>query len=175
MAGEPGTSVIHTTRVATMNYRNEPGGTRTHDLRIKSPLLYQLSYRLAIHFVIHLYGPGPEGTRQGPARYRATAIAATALRTAWATIILLTRRRFFDSARGSPPNVIPCIRARAPLRMTGEERWVQLGTGERVTRPLRPPRPLCVLCGNAVKAANAAPPPPSLLPDPHSIRREPLR
>lgn len=25
---------------------NEPGGTRTHDLRIKSPLLYQLSYEL---------------------------------------------------------------------------------------------------------------------------------
>ena len=25
---------------------NEPGGSRTHDLRIKSPLLYQLSYRL---------------------------------------------------------------------------------------------------------------------------------
>lgn len=25
----------------------EPGGTRTHDLRIKSPLLYQLSYELA--------------------------------------------------------------------------------------------------------------------------------
>ena len=24
----------------------EPGGTRTHDLRIKSPLLYQLSYGL---------------------------------------------------------------------------------------------------------------------------------
>jgi hypothetical protein len=26
---------------------NEPGGARTHDLRIKSPLLYRLSYRLA--------------------------------------------------------------------------------------------------------------------------------
>ena len=25
---------------------DEPGGSRTHDLRIKSPLLYQLSYRL---------------------------------------------------------------------------------------------------------------------------------
>ncbi len=25
---------------------NEPGGIRTHDLRIKSPLLYQLSYGL---------------------------------------------------------------------------------------------------------------------------------
>ena len=25
---------------------SEPGGSRTHDLRIKSPLLYQLSYRL---------------------------------------------------------------------------------------------------------------------------------
>jgi hypothetical protein len=25
---------------------NEPGGIRTHDLRIKSPLLYQLSYEL---------------------------------------------------------------------------------------------------------------------------------
>ena len=29
-----------------MCYTNEPGGSRTHDLRIKSPLLYQLSYRL---------------------------------------------------------------------------------------------------------------------------------
>ena len=28
-------------------YANEPAGTRTQDLRIKSPLLYQLSYRLA--------------------------------------------------------------------------------------------------------------------------------
>src|SRR5205823_12877412 len=26
---------------------NDPGGFRTHDLRIKSPLLYQLSYRVA--------------------------------------------------------------------------------------------------------------------------------
>ena len=25
---------------------NDPGGFRTHDLRIKSPLLYQLSYRV---------------------------------------------------------------------------------------------------------------------------------
>jgi hypothetical protein len=34
----------------TTNYQTlttEPGGTRTHDLRIKSPLLYQLSYELA--------------------------------------------------------------------------------------------------------------------------------
>lgn len=29
---------------------NEPGGTRTHDLRIKSPLLYRLSYSLAKAF-----------------------------------------------------------------------------------------------------------------------------
>src|SRR5207302_11187365 len=28
--------------------RNEGGGNRTHDLRIKSPLLYQLSYALGI-------------------------------------------------------------------------------------------------------------------------------
>ena len=27
---------------------NEPGGARTHDLRIKSPLLFQLSYRLEV-------------------------------------------------------------------------------------------------------------------------------
>ncbi len=26
--------------------RNDPGGSRTRDLRIKSPLLYQLSYRV---------------------------------------------------------------------------------------------------------------------------------
>ena len=28
------------------NSFNDPGGSRTHDLRIKSPLLYQLSYRV---------------------------------------------------------------------------------------------------------------------------------
>ena len=28
------------------NLPSEPGGSRTHDLRIKSPLLYQLSYAL---------------------------------------------------------------------------------------------------------------------------------
>src|SRR6266550_2754882 len=28
------------------NLPNDPGGSRTHDLRIKSPLLYQLSYRV---------------------------------------------------------------------------------------------------------------------------------
>ena len=27
-------------------FNNDPGGFRTHDLRIKSPLLYQLSYRV---------------------------------------------------------------------------------------------------------------------------------
>ena len=36
---------------------NEPGGTRTHDLRIKSPLLYQLSYELKRFFM-------PETTRR---------------------------------------------------------------------------------------------------------------
>ena len=30
-----------------MPYTSEPGGIRTHDLRIKSPLLYRLSYELA--------------------------------------------------------------------------------------------------------------------------------
>ena len=29
---------------------SEPGGARTHDLRIKSPLLYQLSYRPKFSF-----------------------------------------------------------------------------------------------------------------------------
>jgi hypothetical protein len=28
--------------------RHDPGGDRTHDLRIKSPLLYQLSYRVVL-------------------------------------------------------------------------------------------------------------------------------
>ena len=28
-------------------WESAPGGTRTHDLRVKSPLLYQLSYRRA--------------------------------------------------------------------------------------------------------------------------------
>ena len=27
--------------------KDDPGGTRTHDLRLKRPLLYQLSYRIA--------------------------------------------------------------------------------------------------------------------------------
>ena len=34
------------------NLRNDPGGFRTHDLRIKSPLLYQLSYRVLMAFKI---------------------------------------------------------------------------------------------------------------------------
>ena len=29
---------------------NDPGGSRTRDLRIKSPLLYQLSYRVSIRY-----------------------------------------------------------------------------------------------------------------------------
>jgi signal transduction histidine kinase len=32
---------------------NDPGGFRTHDLRIKSPLLYQLSYRVLSAYKIH--------------------------------------------------------------------------------------------------------------------------
>ena len=32
----------------------EPGGTRTHDLRIKSPLLYQLSYELETSYFLGL-------------------------------------------------------------------------------------------------------------------------
>jgi hypothetical protein len=28
-----------------LRLESAPGGTRTHDLRVKSPLLYQLSYR----------------------------------------------------------------------------------------------------------------------------------
>ena len=31
--------------VTACNATHDPGGDRTHDLRIKSPLLYQLSYR----------------------------------------------------------------------------------------------------------------------------------
>ena len=34
------------TRRFSLDLQTEPGGTRTHDLRIKSPLLYRLSYRL---------------------------------------------------------------------------------------------------------------------------------
>ena len=30
---------------------NDPGGSRTRDLRIKSPLLYQLSYRVGLRNV----------------------------------------------------------------------------------------------------------------------------
>jgi len=42
--------------------KSEPGGTRTHDLRIKSPLLYQLSYRLAPS----LYGVRGAASRRAP-------------------------------------------------------------------------------------------------------------
>ena len=35
-----------TTRGALKEDSNDPGGSRTRDLRIKSPLLYQLSYRV---------------------------------------------------------------------------------------------------------------------------------
>src|SRR5439155_18635321 len=35
---------------------NDPGGSRTRDLRIKSPLLYQLSYRVVLEQTWHL-GP----------------------------------------------------------------------------------------------------------------------
>jgi hypothetical protein len=31
---------------------SDPGGSRTRDLRIKSPLLYQLSYRVALRFTL---------------------------------------------------------------------------------------------------------------------------
>ena len=31
--------------------KNDPGGSRTRDLRIKSPLLYQLSYRVGLRNV----------------------------------------------------------------------------------------------------------------------------
>ena len=33
---------------------NDPGGSRTRDLRIKSPLLYQLSYRVVNYETSHL-------------------------------------------------------------------------------------------------------------------------
>ena len=44
---------------------NDPGGTRTHDLAVKSRVLYQLSYRV-----------GLTGTRRHPKRN----LAATAMR-----------------------------------------------------------------------------------------------
>jgi hypothetical protein len=34
---------------------NDPGGFRTHDLRIKSPLLYQLSYLVRLTESSHCY------------------------------------------------------------------------------------------------------------------------
>jgi hypothetical protein len=40
-----------------LNVWSAPGGTRTHDLRVKSPLLYQLSYRRANLFAIETYKP----------------------------------------------------------------------------------------------------------------------
>src|SRR2546423_15365862 len=41
---DPGrTSNFHSTNT----FQDDPGGFRTHDLRIKSPLLYQLSYRVS--------------------------------------------------------------------------------------------------------------------------------
>src|SRR5690606_5419387 len=46
----------------------EPGGTRTHDQRIKSPLLYRLSYRLTVLGL---------SARQDSGRYRSSSTAAT--------------------------------------------------------------------------------------------------
>ena len=34
------------TRLKLLSHNSDPAGTRTQDLRIKSPLLYQLSYRV---------------------------------------------------------------------------------------------------------------------------------
>ena len=48
---------------------NEPAGARTQDLRIKSPLLYQLSYRLADKLT-----PAPD-ERDGPSDLRPTAFS----------------------------------------------------------------------------------------------------
>ena len=45
------TSSILAARSLSASVKNEPAGDRTQDLRIKSPLLYQLSYRLV---VLHL-------------------------------------------------------------------------------------------------------------------------
>src|ERR1700680_146338 len=39
--------------------KNDPGGFRTHDLRIKSPLLYQLSYRVLV--ALKIMGPHSSG------------------------------------------------------------------------------------------------------------------
>jgi hypothetical protein len=41
---EKGKSRLTTPRVIGKTFESEGGGIRTHDLRIKSPLLYQLSY-----------------------------------------------------------------------------------------------------------------------------------
>ena len=41
-----------TNAIRSNNLGNDPGGFRTHDLRIKSPLLYQLSYRVLMAFKI---------------------------------------------------------------------------------------------------------------------------
>ena len=48
--------------------KNEPGGIRTHDLRIKSPLLYQLSYRLPLVRQSHFHG-GKDCCLQPEARF----------------------------------------------------------------------------------------------------------
>ena len=48
--------------------KNEPGGVRTHDLRIKSPLLYQLSYRLPLVRQSHFHG-GKDCCLQPEARF----------------------------------------------------------------------------------------------------------
>jgi hypothetical protein len=49
--GSPGRSVkrLSSSDSSDASLQNDPGGSRTRDLRIKSPLLYQLSYRVK-HF-----------------------------------------------------------------------------------------------------------------------------
>lgn len=44
----PITSTSSTTSISSISSHNDPGGSRTRDLRIKSPLLYQLSYRVSV-------------------------------------------------------------------------------------------------------------------------------
>src|SRR5450830_1751646 len=53
-----------TDAIRSNNLGNDPGGFRTHDLRIKSPLLYQLSYRILTAFKIPRAPRRVSGLRQ---------------------------------------------------------------------------------------------------------------
>ncbi len=79
------------------------GGVRTHDLRIKSPLLYQLSYSGGHLMIAHLTRRRP--TPPDPQSTKATVSISTSIRGSiralTSTIVIRGR---------TSPNAVPCAR-----------------------------------------------------------------